>query len=81
MDHYLFLARSVTHAQQMAKMLEQAGIFASIKRANAALTGKGCGYTVEVSERNFARAEAILQTSPVKPLKVIAVHGKDRVDV
>lgn len=33
MDYYLFAARSVTHAQRMARLLSDAGISAKIHRA------------------------------------------------
>ena len=33
MDYYLFAARSVTHAQRMARLLSDAGISAKIRRA------------------------------------------------
>ena len=46
MDYYLFAARSVTHAQQMAGVLSGAGIGARIRRAGADVTGRGCGYTL-----------------------------------
>ena len=38
MDYYLFAARSVTHAQRMARLLSDAGISAKIRRAGAAIT-------------------------------------------
>ena len=48
MDYYLFAARSVTHAQRMARLLSDAGISAKIRRAGAAITERGCGYTLEI---------------------------------
>ncbi|MFQ6975886.1 MAG: hypothetical protein ACLRSD_01800 [Oscillibacter sp.] len=38
MDYYLFAARSVTHAQRMARLLSDAGISAKIHRAGAEIT-------------------------------------------
>ena len=52
MDYYLFVARSVTHAQQMAGVLSGAGVSAKIRRAGSGVTGRGCGYTLEISRRN-----------------------------
>ena len=49
MDYYLFAARSVTHAQRMARLLSDAGISAKIRRAGAAITERGCGYTLEIA--------------------------------
>ena len=48
MDYYLFAARSVTHAQRMTRLLSDAGISAKIRRAGAAITERGCGYTLEI---------------------------------
>lgn len=55
MDYYLFAARSVTHAQRMARLLSDAGISAKIRRAGAAITERGCGYTLEIPRRHAAR--------------------------
>ena len=71
MDYYLFAARSVTHAQRMARLLSDAGISAKIRRAGAAITERGCGYTLEIPRRHAAmqacRAGGVL---PVKMLFV-----------
>ena len=56
MDYYLFAARSVTHAQRMARLLSDEGVPVKIRRAGNAITGHGCGYTLEVSAKYFARA-------------------------
>lgn len=56
MDYYLFAARSVTHAQRMTRLLSDAGISAKIRRAGAAITERGCGYTLEIPRRHAARA-------------------------
>lgn len=57
MDYYLFAARSVTHAQRHgAGFLSDAGISAKIRRAGAAITERGCGYTLEIPRRHAARA-------------------------
>ena len=56
MDYYLFAARSVTHAQRMARLLSDAGISAKIRRAGAAITERGCGYTLEIPRRHARHA-------------------------
>ena len=65
MDYYLFAARSVTHAQRMARLLSDAGISAKIRRAGAAITERGCGYTLEIPRRHAAR--------PMRPVKMLFV--------
>lgn len=81
MDYYLFAARSVTHAQQMAKVLSDVGVSAKIRRAGAGMTGRGCGYTLEVSRRSYARALDACRASGVQPVRVLLVSGETRQEV
>ena len=53
MSFYLFLARSITHAQEMAKVLEQSGIYTKVRRAGSDMTERGCGYSLEISQTRF----------------------------
>ena len=71
MDYYLFAARSVTHAQRMARLLSDAGISAKIRRAGAAIPERGCGYTLEVSAKYFARAAQACRAGSVLPVKAL----------
>lgn len=77
MERYLLLARSVTHAQQMLRVLDRAGIRTRVLRAGAEITGRGCGYTVEVSARSYAAAIRRLQDAQVKPVRVIRRGGDE----
>lgn len=78
MEHYLLIARSITHAQQMSRALERIGIPARIRRAGANITGRGCGYTLEIGARYLDRAVAALDTPALRPLQVIsASSGRD----
>ena len=70
MDYYLFAARSVTHAQRMARLLSDACISAKIRRAGAAITERGCGYTLEIPRRP-ARAMQACRAGGVLPVKVL----------
>lgn len=81
MDRYLFTARSVTHAQQMARELERAGIHVRVRRVSGSGAMRGCGYTLEVSERQFAVAGEILRASKTRPVKVFRVSGGQTVEV
>ena len=69
MERYLLVARSITHAQQMMKVLDRAGIRTRVLRASAELTGRG--YTLEVAERNYAAAIRRLQDAQVEPVKIV----------
>lgn len=71
MEHYLFVARSVTHAQQMLRALERGGIRARVMRASAEVTGRGCGYTLEVTGKQYPAALRRLSDAQLKPVRVI----------
>ena len=76
MDYYLFTARSVTHAQRMAQILERAGIYVKIRRNSAG--GSGCGYTLQVAARQYRRAVSALRQAGQLPVKVFSVSGGER---
>ena len=76
MDYYLFAARSVTHAQRMARLLSDAGISAKIRRAGAAITERGCGYTLEIPRRHAARAMQACRAGGVLPVKAVLPGGE-----
>ena len=59
MEEYLITARSVTHAQRMAQVLERRGLRVAVARAPMGLTGKGCGYVLRL--RGRPRMEAALR--------------------
>ncbi len=54
MLYYFLTCRSLTYAQRSAKVLERAGITASIRRTPKGIAKEGCGYSVKVSSRNLA---------------------------
>ena len=75
MEHYLFVARSVTHAQQMARVLEQGGIPVSIRRVGAMMSTHGCGYTLQIAQQHYEKAISLLQKSGKRPIKVLLSSG------
>ena len=75
MDHYLFTARSVTHAQRMAQALARRGVGVTLRRAGNTVTQNGCGYTLQVSERHFPRAADVLREEGLRPVRVLHVMG------
>ena len=44
---------------------------ASARGGCAELTGRGCGYTLEGAERNYAAAIRRLQDAQVEPVKIV----------
>lgn len=81
MSFYLFLARSITHAQEMAKVLEQSGIYTKVRRAGSDMTERGCGYSLEISQTRFLQALDALKESGKRPVKVFLVSGGKRQEV
>lgn len=81
MNHYLFLARSITHAQEMAKILEQSGIHTRVRRAGADMTERGCGYSLEIPENRFSQAKDALKESGRGPAKIFFVSNGKRQEV
>ena len=75
MDYYLFTARSITHAQRMAQVLERSGIYVKIRRVGKELTKSGCGYTLQVPERRYAQALEALRAADVRPVRIFSVLG------
>lgn len=81
MNHYLFLARSITHAQEMARVLEQSGIRVKTRRAGAGMTERGCGYSLEIPEGSFSQAREALKESGKLPVKIFFVTNNGRQEV
>lgn len=72
MEHYFILARSVTFAQRMQKLLERNGIRCQIARASRDMTDLGCAYTVRVAAGDLSAALAILRGSSLAPLQIFS---------
>ena len=60
---YLIMCRSLTYAQKSAALLERHGIASGISKAPAGLSGRGCAYSITVSEQNGAKAVQILRNA------------------
>ena len=55
-DYFYVIARSITHAQRMERLLRRAGLSCWIARAPLELTGRGCAYAVQIREKDLAAA-------------------------
>ena len=73
MDYYLFAARSVTHAQRMARFLRAGGISPKSRRGGAATPAGGCGYRGQPRRPPAARAMQACRAGGVLPVKVLFV--------
>lgn len=70
MEHYLILARSVTYAQRMQRVLGRAGIRCQIFRAPRDLTELGCAYAVRVAVNDLSPALIVLHREALDPVQV-----------
>ena len=76
MEHYLLIARSVTHAQRMEKALRDAGVRATVLRAPTQINPKGCSYAVRIEAKRLEQARAILMAMKVPPVHAyVSVAG------
>ncbi|MBE6971906.1 MAG: DUF3343 domain-containing protein [Ruminococcaceae bacterium] len=70
MEHYLLIARSVTHAQRMEKTLRDAGVRGTILRAPTQINPKGCSYAVRIDASRIEAVRDILSDTKVPPIHV-----------
>ena len=81
MYEYLFICRSVTHAQLALQALQSAGIRGQMYRAPKGLTERGCAYAVRVSGAVFERAAEQLKKEHISPYQVYAHSGERYIEV
>lgn len=76
MDYCILIAKSLTHAQRMARVLAQCGIRAAVFRAGAGLSKRGCSYAVRIRGDHREQAEQCLQRADIHPLDVVWRKGE-----
>ncbi len=70
MEYVIIIARSVTQAQRMMRLLENCGIWAKIFRAPVGLTEYGCSYAVKIRREKLWQAMDCLHRGGLTPLSV-----------
>ena len=70
MEHYLIIARSVTYAQRMQRILARAGVRSRIFRAPRDLTDRGCAYAVQIAEGDLTAALTALRGASMDPAEI-----------
>ncbi len=70
MEHYLILARSVTYAQRMQKVLNRAGVRCQIFRAPRDLSNLGCAYAVRIATVDLTAALTSLHAASLDPVQI-----------
>ena len=69
--YYLLICRSMTNAQQTARVLERVGITAVVMRAPQEISIEGCGYCVKVSAKNYINSLTVLKDAGLAPKRVV----------
>ena len=75
MEIYLLIARSVTHAQRMVRILESCGVRTGMFRAPTGLAARGCSYSVRVREDQLLQARSCLEKADLQPLGIFVRDG------
>ena len=70
MEQSLIIARSVTHAQRMQKLLGRSGIRSGIFRAPRELTDLGCAYAVQIQRPDLTQALMLLHRERLEPVQI-----------
>ncbi len=64
---YLVLARSITQAQRMARILAEEGMHCRWFRAPTAISDQGCAYAVRVTAQQLQTAVVRLEEAGLPP--------------
>lgn len=76
MEHYLIIARSVTYAQRMQRVLLRSGLRCQIARAPRDLTDRGCAYVLRVAAPDLSQALIALHRESLDPVQIFLYqHG------
>ncbi|WP_312636457.1 DUF3343 domain-containing protein [Oscillibacter sp.] len=81
MEQYWMIARSVTYAQRMERILMAAGIRTRIFRAPRDLSNLGCAYAVEVTGGALRPALSILRSAGLYPAKLYLLQQGKYVEI
>ena len=70
MEQYLILARSITYAQRMQRVLGRAGLRCSISRAPRTMTDLGCAYVLQIETHEIEKILGRLSREGLEPVRV-----------
>lgn len=76
MNDNLIICRSITHAQRMSGALRRAGIVNWILRVPAGLVKSGCGYAVQIREKDLERGLQAMRREKILPVQIFST-GQD----
>lgn len=74
---YLLRYRSLTYAQRAARILERAGITATVTKLPKSISERGCGYGLIVMPKHLDRAASTLAAAGLRPERIYTRDGGD----
>ncbi len=77
----ILMCRSLTTAQKAARILQKAGIFASVAKAPQSANPGGCTYGVKIAERNLPAAVKLLEDAEIRIDKMVEAPERTRFGV
>ena len=77
MEHYLLIARSITQAQRMERVLQSSGYRCRYFRAPTELSESGCSYAVTTDSEGLSEIDAILSSAHLQPLQAYRRSGEE----
>ena len=76
MEYYLMIARSVTYAQRIERVLSRAGIRSLVFRAPLELTkDEGCAYAVRIEQNAMQTAARLLRENNLSLVRVLRANA------
>ena len=63
--HVILMCRSLTTSQRAARILQKAGIYASVTKAPQSANPGGCTYGVKIAQRNLEIAAQLLSAAGI----------------
>lgn len=77
MLHSIIILRSLTYAQRAERLLERAGIYASVKKVPQSASPEGCTYGVLVRSKNLDQAQSTLIKNSMTIRNVLEYNIED----
>lgn len=72
MEYYLIIARSITYAQRIERVLSRAGIRSLVFRAPLEFTkGEGCAYAVQLESDTMPSARKLLVENGLHQIRLL----------
>lgn len=70
MEKVLIVCKSVTHAQKIMNIINNAGFFATISRTPSDINMKACSYSVSIYKKDFDRVILLLKQRNIQNLNL-----------